>query len=301
MFDAVWHQLPSLSPYIRPGRRVSSTMLSDDGPVPGLYLLPLDDSFFPPKRIPPPAPGPRPRRPPAETRRAPPAPPTACLRAVLIRDVKSSNGTFVNGDRLSPEGVNRSRTSCARTISLNSASTSSANTARSSTARVAARVTCAFTPADAARAVRAEQRAYPPPPPSDHPSNNNNSNNNNNSGLHPNGYPNNSNSYPNSNNAYPHPGSNNASGGGPGGNGSAGGSGSGGAGGRPQNATGLAGMGGMGAERIRPTSARGVDFDSNPRAIAGWGGCGCACVYIRARRTWRDGAWVGACACGARG
>jgi hypothetical protein len=79
--------------------------------------------------------------------------------------------------------------------------------------KVAARVACAFTPADTACAIHAEQRAYPPLPPSDHPTNSNNNNNNNNAGLHPNGYPNNSNSsYPNSNNSYPNPGSNNASG-----------------------------------------------------------------------------------------
>jgi hypothetical protein len=96
--------------------------------------------------------------------------------------------------------------------------------------KVAARVTCAFTPTDAQRAVRAETRVYPPPtvpstPPPVPP-------------LPPNIHDLNS-------------GSSNS-------NGAA--SGSPDAPRRPQHGTGLAGMGGMGAERIRPKS--GVDFDS---------------------------------------
>jgi hypothetical protein len=95
--------------------------------------------------------------------------------------------------------------------------------------KVAARVTCAFTPTDAQRAVRAETRVYPPPtvpstPPPVPP-------------LPPNIHDLNSGS--NSNGAA---------------------SGSPDAPRRPQHGTGLAGMGGMGAERIRPKS--GVDFDS---------------------------------------
>ncbi|KAJ7874995.1 hypothetical protein B0H14DRAFT_3437451 [Mycena olivaceomarginata] len=80
-------------------------MLSDDGPVPGLYRLPLD---------PPPAPIPRPRRLPAEpVQRSAPSAANGVFESralsrqhaeawvenarVLIRDVKSLNGTFGNG------------------------------------------------------------------------------------------------------------------------------------------------------------------------------------------------------------
>ncbi|KAJ7821923.1 SMAD/FHA domain-containing protein [Mycena olivaceomarginata] len=95
-------------------------MLSDDGPVPGLYLLPLDDSFFPPKRIPLP-PQVRVRVGRQLNQKSAPSAANGVFESrvlsrqhaeawvengrVLIRDVKSSNGTFVNGDRLSPEGV----------------------------------------------------------------------------------------------------------------------------------------------------------------------------------------------------
>ncbi|KAJ6519082.1 SMAD/FHA domain-containing protein [Mycena sanguinolenta] len=89
-------------------------------PVPTLYLLPLDDSFFPPKRIAL-VPGSRVR---VGRQLNPKSTPNAGNGVfesrvlsrqhaevwveddrILIRDVKSSNGTFVNGERLSPEGV----------------------------------------------------------------------------------------------------------------------------------------------------------------------------------------------------
>ncbi|KAJ7223856.1 SMAD/FHA domain-containing protein [Mycena haematopus] len=94
-------------------------MVSSD-PIPTLYLLPLDDSFFPPKRIALP-PGTRVR---IGRQLNPKSAPNAANgvfesrvlsrqhaevwvedERMLIRDVKSSNGTFVNGERLSLEGA----------------------------------------------------------------------------------------------------------------------------------------------------------------------------------------------------
>ncbi|KAJ7314192.1 hypothetical protein DFH08DRAFT_1087356 [Mycena albidolilacea] len=101
----------------RPGR---STMLSDDGPVPGLYLLPLDDSFFPSKRIPLP-PQVRVRVGRQHNQKNAPSAANGVFESrvlsrqhaearvengrVLIRDVKLLNGTFGNGERCSLEGI----------------------------------------------------------------------------------------------------------------------------------------------------------------------------------------------------
>ncbi|KAJ7642325.1 SMAD/FHA domain-containing protein [Mycena polygramma] len=94
-------------------------MLPPD-PVPGLYLFPLDDSFFPPKRIALP-PGTRVRIGRQLSQKSLPAAGNGVFESrvlsrqhaeawvdggrMLIRDVKSSNGTFVNGERLSLEGA----------------------------------------------------------------------------------------------------------------------------------------------------------------------------------------------------
>ncbi|KAF8198830.1 SMAD/FHA domain-containing protein [Mycena galopus ATCC 62051] len=90
--------------------------MASSGEIPALYLLPLDSSFFPPKRIHLP-PGTRVR---VGRQLNPKSAPNAGNgvfesrvlsrqhaevwvedERMLIRDVKSSNGTFVNGERLS--------------------------------------------------------------------------------------------------------------------------------------------------------------------------------------------------------
>ncbi|KAJ7493107.1 SMAD/FHA domain-containing protein [Mycena galericulata] len=103
----------------------------ESAPCPGLYLLPLDDSFYPPKRIPlyvnnsgtgntGTGTGPRVRIGRQLNQKAAPGEANGVFESrvlsrqhaevwvedgrILIRDVKSSNGTFVNGERLSAEG-----------------------------------------------------------------------------------------------------------------------------------------------------------------------------------------------------
>ncbi|KAJ7875006.1 SMAD/FHA domain-containing protein, partial [Mycena olivaceomarginata] len=139
-------------------------MLSDDGPVPGLYLLPLDDSFFPPKRIPLP-PQVRVRVGRQLNQKSAPSAANGVFESrvlsrqhaeawvengrVLIRDVKSSNGTFVNGDRLSPEGVESEPYELRSDDILEFGIDIVGEHGEVVHRKVAARVTCAFTPADA--------------------------------------------------------------------------------------------------------------------------------------------------------
>ncbi|KAK7038372.1 hypothetical protein R3P38DRAFT_2905731 [Favolaschia claudopus] len=206
-------------------------------PVPGLYLLPLDESFFPPKRIPlPPATRVRIGR--QLNQKSAPGAGNGVFESrvlsrqhaetwiengrVLIRDVKSSNGTFVNGERLSAEGAESDPYELRSDDILEFGIDIVGEHGEVVHRKVAARVTCALTPADAVRAVRAETRVYPPPnpPPVPPPPASGIL------GVNPN-------VDPRFNSGEPP---------------------------RPQHNTGLAGMGGMGSERIRPKS--GVDLDT---------------------------------------
>ncbi|KAF7291334.1 Monocarboxylate transporter [Mycena indigotica] len=267
----------------RAGPTTTAGATPPDPPFPALYLLPLDGSFYPPKRIflPPPADGG------AISKAGPPekdrvvrigrqlnakAQPTAAngvfesrvlsrvhaevwvefvygegdkenagsqreggLR-VLIRDVKSSNGTFVNGERLAPEGVESAPCEVRSDDILEFGIDIIGEHGEVVHRKVSARATCALTEAEASRAVRTEQRVYPPasppspsspspaptPPPSTGP-------------VVTFAEPANRRPQHQSTNSFGSPGSSGA------------------------NASGIAGMGGMGTERIRPKSG---DFES---------------------------------------
>ncbi|KAJ7183022.1 hypothetical protein C8R43DRAFT_1145640 [Mycena crocata] len=243
-----------------------SRLLADESaPYPALYLLPLDDSFYPPKRIPLYPPGTRVRVGRQLNQRAAPSAANGVFESrvlsrqhaeawveeerMFIRDVKSSNGTFINSERLSAEGADSAACELRSDDILEFGIDIVGETGAVVHRKVAARVTCAFGAADARRAVRAEERVYPPASSSSPP------------GSSPNGSGTSTPSASNHPNAPspPHPnaqGNANGGGGGVGGNANTG---AGNANPRPQHATGLAGMGGMGAERIRPRSA---NFDS---------------------------------------
>ncbi|KAJ6619166.1 hypothetical protein B0H10DRAFT_1188780 [Mycena sp. CBHHK59/15] len=80
---------------------------------------------------------------------------------MLIRDVKSSNGTFVIGERLSPEGTESDPYELRSDDILEFGFDIVGEHGEVVHRKVAARVTCAFTPADAVRAVRARDARLP--------------------------------------------------------------------------------------------------------------------------------------------
>ncbi|KAJ7625482.1 hypothetical protein FB45DRAFT_921552 [Roridomyces roridus] len=223
-------------------------------PCPGLYLLPLDDSFYPPKRIPL-AHG-RVRIGRQLNQKTAPAEGNGVFESrvlsrqhaeawvegdrILIRDVKSSNGTFVNGERLSVEGQESEPYELRSDDILEFGIDIIGEQGEVVHRKVAARVTCGLTPADAQRAIRAEQRIYPPAPPAPSSSAFNANTPGSTPGNTPGPLP-----------PAPVQGLFVAPASGPGAPqvGTR----------RPPHASGLTGMGGMGAEPIRPKS---VDFDS---------------------------------------
>ncbi|KAJ7057312.1 hypothetical protein C8F01DRAFT_1028252 [Mycena amicta] len=151
---------------------------------PALYLLPIDYSFYPPKRIPlHPSRGVggnnviRIQRQVDGT-----ASPSADngifenrvlsrrhaevwlsedhgISRVLIRDVKSSNGTFVNGERLSREGLESEPRELQTDDILEFGSDIIDDQGEVISHKVTARATCAFTLDEAERAVEVEQEA----------------------------------------------------------------------------------------------------------------------------------------------
>ncbi|KAJ6533381.1 hypothetical protein DFH09DRAFT_1043755 [Mycena vulgaris] len=95
---------------------------TEPAPRPALYLLPLNDSFYPPKRITmDPGSGKRVQIGQLVNQKTTPAAGNGVFDSrvlsrqhaevwvegdkILIKDVKSMNGTFVSGERLSAEGV----------------------------------------------------------------------------------------------------------------------------------------------------------------------------------------------------
>ncbi|KAF7305586.1 Monocarboxylate transporter [Mycena chlorophos] len=170
-------------------------MAAPPPPFPALYLLPLDNSFFPPKRIQL-VPGAIVRigrqlnakslpsadngvfesrvlsRQHAEVWFEPAGSAEGDEQAdnaagkgrgrVMIRDVKSSNGTFVNGERLSPENVESGAFEVRSDDILEFGIDILGEEGQVIHRKVAARATCALTELEAQRAVRAEQRMFPP-------------------------------------------------------------------------------------------------------------------------------------------
>ncbi|KAJ7183026.1 SMAD/FHA domain-containing protein, partial [Mycena crocata] len=151
-----------------------SRLLADESaPYPALYLLPLDDSFYPPKRIPLYPPGTRVRVGRQLNQRAAPSAANGVFESrvlsrqhaeawveeerMFIRDVKSSNGTFINGERLSAEGADSAACELRSDDILEFGIDIVGETGAVVHRKVAARVTCAFGAADARRAVRAEE------------------------------------------------------------------------------------------------------------------------------------------------
>ncbi|KAJ7653772.1 SMAD/FHA domain-containing protein, partial [Mycena rosella] len=143
-------------------------------PFPGLYLLPLDSSFFPPKRI---ALHPeiRVRIGRQLNQKATPSAANGVFESrvlsrqhaeawieegdkIFIKDVKSSNGTFVNGERLSAEGVESLPFELRSDDILEFGIDIVGEHGEVVHRKVACRATCAFNPAEALRAVRTEQR-----------------------------------------------------------------------------------------------------------------------------------------------
>ncbi|KAJ7051456.1 hypothetical protein C8F01DRAFT_999289, partial [Mycena amicta] len=227
-------------------------------PFPALYLLPLDNSFYPPKRIPLTGTSSGVIRIGRQLNaKSSPSADNGVFESrvlsrqhaevwlefagagdgggngngdggkgkerVLIRDVKSSNGTFVNGERLSLEGVESAPWEVRSDDILEFGIDIIGEQGEVVHRKVAARATCAFTEAEAQRAVRVEQRVYPPAAnPSPSPSSSSSSPSSSSSSSSGHGQLNPSQQ-------------------------------------QQQQQAGLAGMGGMGSERIRPKSG---DFDS---------------------------------------
>ncbi|KAF7312958.1 Monocarboxylate transporter [Mycena kentingensis (nom. inval.)] len=156
--------------------------MATHAPFPALYLLPLDNSFYPPKRIPlPQSPNPadnivrigrqlNPKSTPSESNGVFESRVLSRQHAevwlsdgkVLIRDVKSSNGTFINSTRLSPEGVESEPWEIRSDDILDFGIDIIGDQGEVLHRKVAARATCALTEADALRCVRSEQRMFPP-------------------------------------------------------------------------------------------------------------------------------------------
>ncbi|KAJ7057334.1 hypothetical protein C8F01DRAFT_1372035 [Mycena amicta] len=161
-------------------------------PFPALYLLPLDNSFYPPKRIPLTGTSSGVIRIGRQLNaKSSPSAENGVFESrvlsrqhaevwlelpagdgeggmgkgkerVLIRDVKSSNGTFVNGERLSLEGVESAPWEVRSDDILEFGIDIIGEQGEVVHRKVAARATCAFSEAEAQRAVRVEQRVYPP-------------------------------------------------------------------------------------------------------------------------------------------
>ncbi|KAJ6528647.1 SMAD/FHA domain-containing protein, partial [Mycena vulgaris] len=143
-------------------------------PYPALYLLPLDDSFYPPKRIALHPGSARVRVGRQLNQKTTPGAGNGVFESrvlsrqhaeawvegdkILIKDVKSSNGTFVNGERLSAEGAESEAFELRSDDILEFGIDIVGEHGEVVHRKVAARVTCAFSAADAQRAVRAEQR-----------------------------------------------------------------------------------------------------------------------------------------------
>ncbi|KAJ7243064.1 SMAD/FHA domain-containing protein, partial [Mycena rebaudengoi] len=140
-------------------------------PYPGLYLLPLDDSFYPPKRI---AlrPGQRVRIGRQLNNKTTPGDSNGVFESrvlsrshaeawvendkIFIKDVKSSNGTFVNGERLSLEGLESEPFELHTNDIVEFGIDILGEHGEVAHRKVSCRVTCALTAPEAQAAVRSE-------------------------------------------------------------------------------------------------------------------------------------------------